>query len=152
MWKRLQGLVFLVLGVGSCLEAWRIEATVRETATFDALGPDRYLMLIGALMAGAGLLLMLNPPQRAANDAEPLRLWPLDDHVKMLLALALFALAMPLVGFEASAFGFFVSAFVGISRWPPAKGLAAAAVAVASLHLVFVRIADVPVPHAAWLN
>lgn len=64
MLHRIPGLIFVILGLASLADAWRITSTVRDTATFDALGPDRYLMLASVLMVISGALLALIPPNR----------------------------------------------------------------------------------------
>lgn len=157
MIRRIQGAAFTLAGLGSMAEAWRITTTVRETATFDVLGPDRYLMLAGGLMVLAGLLLMVAGRAPVADEMPAAAAAATGDGVPapampavMLAALAGFALAMPWAGFEASCLGFFLAAFGLVSRWDLPRSLIAAAVAAAVLHVVFVRLADVPLPRGVW--
>ncbi|MDX2157325.1 MAG: tripartite tricarboxylate transporter TctB family protein [Hyphomicrobiaceae bacterium] len=149
---RMPGAALTLLGLLSMLEGLRIQAEVRETATFDSLGPDRYLMVIAALMTVFGLLLAWKPPVSIprAESSEGGR--PLPDHLMMLLALIGFATAIPLAGFDLSALGFFLLAFLWVSRWRPAAGIPAAIVATAALHVIFVTVADVALPKGLLLD
>lgn len=154
MLHRIPGLIFVILGLASLADAWRITSTVRDTATFDALGPDRYLMLASVLMVISGALLALIPAEPQANTATPPTATAgagrLPPHVLILLALIGFALATPYAGFEAACLGFFLYAFSGISGWPLLRSLLAAVIAVAILYVVFVWVADVPLPKGTW--
>ena len=48
--QRVHGIFFMLLGGVSVVDGWRIAQQAREGANFDAIGPDRYLMALGALM------------------------------------------------------------------------------------------------------
>lgn len=151
MLKRMQGVVFALLGVGSLIDAWRIASTVRPGATFDLLGPDRYLMVLASLMIVSGTMLAIARTAPATAESRA-TLWPLPDHVVVLLALMVFALTMPLVGFAPACFAFFMLAFMLVSRWSVWRGAAYSSALVAGLYFVFVRFADVPLPRGAWLD
>ena len=152
MLRRMQGLVFAMLGVASMVDAWRITSTVRPGATFDLLGPDRYMMVLAGLMIVSGLLLTAATPAADTITDPRAAMWPLPDHAIMLLALVAFALAMPLVGFAPACFAFFILAFAFVSRWSLVRGTLVSASLVAGLYAVFVRLADVPLPRGAWLE
>src|SRR5207249_5222897 len=66
---RLHGALFLLLGVVSVADGWRIAQQAREGANFDAIGPDRYLIALGAAMLLAGLWRLLRgpPPETVAT-------------------------------------------------------------------------------------
>lgn len=152
MWQRIQGLVFIALGVFSLGDAWRIASTVRDSSTFDVLGPDRYLMILGALMILCGIALVVTRSLAVAAGPSAEPWWPLPDHVAMLIVLAAFVALLPVAGFDASCFVFFTIALAWISKWSWPKAALAAAIGVAALHLVFVTFADVPLPHPVWLE
>ena len=151
MLQRLQGLIFVGLGTFSLSDAWRITSTVRGDATFDALGPDRYLVVLAGLMIVCGIGLTIAKPQVTVLSASA-AIWPIPDHVAMLIALAGFAVLLPLLGFDSACFAFFVAALIWVSDWPWFKAGLAAAVGVAGLHAIFITFADVPLPRAIWLE
>jgi hypothetical protein len=66
MLNRVTGVLFIALGVLSMVDGWRVTEQARPTGNFDAIGPDRYLMGLGALMLIAGLWRLL-----ARLEAEP---------------------------------------------------------------------------------
>ena len=59
MLQRAHGILFVLLGVVSLVDGWRVTVQARETADFDAIGPDRYLLALGVLMLAAGLWRLL---------------------------------------------------------------------------------------------
>jgi predicted phage tail protein len=75
MLQRAHGIFFTLLGAVSIVDGWRIAQQAREGANFDAVGPDRYLLALGALMLVAGLWRLLGPAdrqpeaERAAGEA-----------------------------------------------------------------------------------
>ena len=151
MLQRVQEVLFVLLGAASLADGWRIMGHVRETATFDALGPDRYAMVIGGLMVVAGLLLAVERRVVADRPAEAgAGLWPLPDHIAMLVTLVVLALAMPVTGFVPASLAFFVLAFCWVARWNLARGLIGAALATAGLYATFTLAADVPLPRGYW--
>ncbi len=73
--QRLQALLFILIGVVSFADAWRISVQARESANFDAIGPDRYLLALGVVLFIGGAWSLLRRPSPAAPrtqaNAEP---------------------------------------------------------------------------------
>jgi len=147
MLYRVQGLLFMALGVVCLLEGWHITSTAREGGNFDAIGPDRYLMALSAVMVVLGLVLALNPP-RLSQDAQEFRL-PAETKQNLFLCvgmLAAFTLALPYTGFTLGSFVFLAILFRQLGHWSWARSTGAAAVSAAVFYLTLIRFADVPLP------
>jgi hypothetical protein len=147
MLSRVQGLVFLAFGGVAIAEGWHIERDVRAGSNFDAVGPDRYLMAIGALLLVLGLWLSLRPLQlgeKAHND----RL-PADVRINLFVTLgmlAAFTLAIPYAGFTLGCFVFLTVLFHRLSDWSWVRSALTAAASSAIFDIALVRLADVPLP------
>jgi hypothetical protein len=141
---RLQAGLFMLLGAVSLADGWRIASQAREGANFDAIGPDRYLMALGALMIAAGvwsLLGRMQPQTAAQHDGGAA--WSL---VLTLGMLASFVLALPYLGFAPACFLFIAAQLRLLGRWPWWRCLAAAAPIALAFHLAFITFADMPLP------
>ena len=97
---RLHGVFFMLLGVVSVVDGWRIAQQAREGANFDAIGPDRYLMALGAVMLIAGVWRLLGRPEptdaeAAVPDRDAGATWRL---LLTLALLAAFAALVPVLG------------------------------------------------------
>jgi len=148
---RLQAALFMLLGAVSLADGWRIARQAREGANFDAIGPDRYLMALGALMIAAGFWSLLGrmqaegqmQPQTAAEQHDGNAAWSL---VLTLGMLASFALALPYLGFAPACFLFIAAQLRVLGGWPWWRCLAAAAPIALAFHLAFITFADMPLP------
>ena len=86
---RLHGALFLLLGVVSLADGWRIAQQAREGANFDAIGPDRYLIALGAAMLATGLWRLLRgPPLETEATAAPDRDAGATSNLLLTLAIA----------------------------------------------------------------
>ncbi len=75
-----------------------------------------------------------------------MRFWPPSAPVTFTLCLAAYAALIPRIGYGVSTFLFFLAVFyfAGQRRWP--VNLAMSAVAAISFYVLFVRLADMPLP------
>ena len=138
---RLHGALFLLLGVVSVADGWRIAQQAREGANFDAIGPDRYLIALGAAMLLAGLWRLLRgPPQQtdteaAVPDRDAGATWSLLLTLAMLVA---FALLVPVLGFSPTCFLFVAAQLRMLGGWSWWLSLAVAAPIALAFHVAFI--------------
>ena len=144
---RIQGLLFILLGVVASYDSWRITTTVRPTANFDAIGPDFYLAILSGLMILLGLGLALRPKaEGAAGDWSDLRRWPPADFLVVGVVLALFIWLIPIIGFTVSCLLFFVALFRLLGRWSWKRAISYAVITTVSIYALFVYGADMSLP------
>lgn len=144
---RIHGLLFVLFGVVSSFDSWRINSSVRPTASFDGVGPDRYLAILSVLMIVLGLALALRPAAGSeASDWSDLRRWPPADYLIVAVILGLFIWAIPLIGFSISCLLFFVALyrFLGKISWP--RTVTYALVTTISIYIIFIYFADMSLP------
>lgn len=145
--RRIPGLLFVLFGVISSFDSWRITNSVRPTANFDGVGPDRYLAILSGLMIVLGLALALRPPANSGTgDWSDLRRWPPADYLLVAIILVLFVAAIPIIGFSISCLLFFVAMyrFIGLLSWP--RTACYAAVTTVSIYAIFIYLADMTLP------
>lgn len=147
--QRVYAIFFMFLGAVSIADAARIAYQTREGANFDAIGPDRYLLVLGVLMLASGLWCLLRPEQigvalpveRGAPAA------PMTSRLLLTLALlAGFAALTPVVGFSLACLAFLALELRLLSGWQWWKVVAVAAAIALAFHVAFVRLADMPLP------
>lgn len=152
--QRAQALLFMLIGAISITDAWRISLQAREAANFDAIGPDRYLLALGVVLALGGAWSLLRPvprtPRGAGADAR-------TGGTSATLGLTLvllggFAALMPFIGFSLACLLFLVLQLWLLSNWPWWKTAIAAVVIAAAFHVTFVDFADMPLPKASLWN
>lgn len=149
MLQRAQGILFMLAGIVSLVDGWRIATEAREQANFDAIGPDRYLLALGALMLVGGVWRLLAQPDLSAEHHRAIA-----DHATgsmptlatTLVMLAGFAALTPAIGFSLACLLFLAAQFALLSGWPWWKNVATAAVAASALHAAFIWFADMPFP------
>ena len=144
---RAQGAILALLGAGSVLEALRITQESREGANFDAIGPDRYLMALGILMAVIGLWLALRPPVTDQFGSLPEQPKVGSTFYLTMAMLAALTAALPYIGFTVASFVFMAVMFHRFGGWSWLRSSAVSAVIAAIFHVAFIRVADVPLPH-----
>jgi hypothetical protein len=147
MLYRVQGFMYLLLGVVSLIEGWHITKTAREGANFDAIGPDRYLMALSVLLVVVGLWLVVRPPQ--STEEARMSHWSGEARTTLIVCIAMlaaFTLAMPYVGFTLGCFVFLTVLFRYLSDWSWLFSTAAAALTSAFFYVGLIRLADVPLP------
>jgi hypothetical protein len=153
MLQRAHGMFFLLLGAVSVVDGWRIAREAREGANFDAIGPDRYLLVLGALMLIGGLWRLLRPSRLRAGTARSVgpagvSAWTV---VATLAMLAGFAVLTPVIGFTAACVLFLIAELRLLSGWPWWKIASLAATVALVFHVAFIRFADMPLPKGtAW--
>jgi hypothetical protein len=145
---RMQGLLFVFLGLVSGYESWQINETVRPTGNFDAIGPDRYLALLSVIMVVVGLWLAVRPPQGggAASDWSDLRRWPPAHYLVVLAILTAFVWAMPWTGFVFGSLFFFILMYRLLGGWSWLRTLSYAAITTIFIYVIFVYVSDLPMP------
>ncbi|WP_375459938.1 tripartite tricarboxylate transporter TctB family protein [uncultured Enterovirga sp.] len=146
MFERIWG---VLLAAGGLLFVWdgrRLGREARADGMFDDLGPDRYIMLLGGLLAVAGVAIALQAkPDKEVQRQRP-ALWPPSLPVLFTLAIAGYALLMPWLGYTAATFLFFAVAFGMASRRPWQSTAAMSVVSTALSYVLFVRVANMPLP------
>lgn len=148
--QRIYAIFFTFLGVVSLVDAARISYQAREGANFDAIGPDRYLLVLGVLMLAGGLWSLLRPeqigvPQRGERGAPAVPMMT----SRLLLTLALlagFAALTPVVGFSLACLVFLTLELRILSNWQWWRVLSLAAMMALAFHVTFVQLADMPLP------
>jgi hypothetical protein len=145
---RLHGALFLLLGVVSLVDGWRIAQQSREGANFDAIGPDRYLIALGALMLLAGLWRLLRgaPPETATAAAPDRDAGRMTNLLLTLAMLVGFALLVPVLGFSPTCFLFLAAQLRVLGGWSWWRSFAVAAPIALGFHLAFISLADMPLP------
>jgi hypothetical protein len=146
MLNRVTGVLFIALGIVSMVDGWRITEQARPTGNFDAIGPDRYMMGLGALMLLAGLWRLLSrqeaqPGARGATDSDGLPIL-----ASTLGLFAAFAFAVPFLGFSLACFLFLAAQLWVLSGWAWWKAVAVAVPLAIAFHAAFVTFADMPFP------
>jgi len=144
---RIQGLFFVLLGLIGALDSWRITSVVRETASFDSVGPDRYLLIISILMIVLGLGLAWRPRLAGEfNIWSDVRRWPPADYLLVGIILAAFVFAIPYIGFSIASLVFFVTVYRLLGDWSWPRTLALATITTVVIWFVFVYFADMSMP------
>jgi hypothetical protein len=146
---RLHGVLFLLLGAVSLADGWRIARQAREGANFDAIGPDRYLIALGALMLLGGLWRLLRNPEPAVETAAAAADGDGGAMSSLLLTvgqLAAFALLVPVLGFAPTCFLFVAVQLRMLGGWTWWRSLGVAALIAISFHIAFIGFADMPLP------
>jgi len=146
--RAVEGLVLVLGGVLAIWDGLRVTREMREISSFDAIGPDRYLMGVGVLLIVAGVLYLIfapppEPPDTPADAPRPLGLpmW------LVLTALMLgYAGAILAAGYAVATALYFVLALrvMGIESWR--RTIVPAIVAAAVYWLLFARLADMSLP------
>jgi hypothetical protein len=146
MLQRVHGVLFVLLGVLSIADGWRILQEDRAAASFDAIGPDGFLAGLGALMLLAGLWRLLSRADTevgASGEAQS------REPPILMITLALFAafaFAVPYLGFSLACFLFLAAQLWVLSGWAWWKVLAVSAPIAIGFHVAFVSFADMPLP------
>jgi Tripartite tricarboxylate transporter TctB family len=146
---RLHGALFLLLGGVSLADGWRIAQEAREGANFDAIGPDRYLIALGAIMLLAGLWRLLRgaPSQTEAPAVATDRDAGATSNLLLTLAMLVsFALLVPVLGFSPTCFLFVAAQLRVLGGWSWWLSLAVAGPIALAFHAAFIGLADMPLP------
>jgi hypothetical protein len=147
--QRAHGIFFMLLGGVSVVDGWRIAQQAREGANFDAIGPDRYLMALGALMLMAGVWRLLGRPEPRGKPqaAIPDRDEKATSRLVLTLGLlAAFAALVPVLGFSLTCFLFLAAQLRVQGDWPWWLSLGVAAPIALAFDVAFIRFADMSLP------
>jgi hypothetical protein len=146
--RAVEGCFFIAAGTLAVFDGMRITRDLRESSTFDAIGPDRYVIGLGVLLLLAGFVYLAFGPrsqaQKLADDA------PRGFGLPMWIALTALMLgyvgAIVLAGYALATALFFVVALrvMGAASWK--RTLVPALVAAAVYWLLFARLADMSLP------
>jgi hypothetical protein len=149
----LESLALAAIGAWSIWDGVRLSAAVRREGVFDALGPDRYIMILG------GILLVLSVARfwaaraewqaehgqpglsgEAPDNAPPLKF------ILLAVAFASYALVTPYTGYALATVLFFAPVYwiMGLRGW--LRLIAATAISAATFTLLFITLADMPLP------
>lgn len=152
-------LAFALLGVA---DGWRLQASDRGQAIFDDIGPDRYMMGLGVLLAALALTMLLQrQPAAAAAQAPANDVAASDDgsafpanvpaYVWAILALIGYAAALPWLGYLVATLAFMIVAFriAGTADW--VRSAAFGTISTGLAYWIFVRASEVPLP-TGWLS
>jgi putative tricarboxylic transport membrane protein len=145
------GLSFLLFSAVSIWDGLRIAGSVRLRGTLDLIGPDRYLLGVGVLLAVVGLLLlvqgilMMRKPQAAG--ATPAG----DDgggyvHFALIGILLAYAMLLPIAGYLITTLAFFLVTYrvMGMERW--GVNILSSLASTALFWAAFTILADLPLP------
>ncbi len=143
MSDRVWGVCLIIIGVIIVWNGWLLGQNERATSMFDVLGPDRYIILIGALIIFSGILIALSRPANAASAGTGERsLAPTTFSI----ALSVYAATIPWLGYTTATFFFFVGAFLLAGRRNIISTLVISVISTASFYLLFIYFADMPLP------
>jgi hypothetical protein len=144
---RVQGLLFIFFGAVSAYDGWRISSTVRASANFDAVGPDRYLLALSVVLIVVGILLAVRPSlPKASVSAVQIWSWPPPHYLSVLIMLILFVALMPYLGFSVACLLFFVASYRLLGEWTWARVLAYSVLTTAFAYVVFIYFSDMSLP------
>jgi putative tricarboxylic transport membrane protein len=158
MADRVLGVLFILLGGLSIVDGFRVTREYRASAVFDDIGPDRYAIAVGALLAVLGVALIAmarSAPATApaaARSNEPDQESPrFPPFVSIPLLLAAYTGVIPLIGYSLSTALFMVVMFYVAGVRPLPRSLAYGGVAGVVFYLLFVRISDMPLPASKFI-
>jgi hypothetical protein len=147
MAHRIQGILFILLGVVALFDSWRITENVRPTANFDGIGPDRYLALLSVIMIVLGLALAVRSKIAGeTSDWSDLRRWPPADFLIVAIIMAAFIWAIPVIGFSIACLLFFIAAYRVLGAWSWPRTLGYATLTAVFIYVLFIYLADLPMP------
>lgn len=151
MSERLWGLALVSIGVLWMWDGWKLWQSERADSMFDSLGPDRYLILMGGLLALTGLIIGLTKPALSAAGAsgsgERAERNPFfSPPVTFTLVLVGYALLIPILGYTGSTFIFFLVAYFLAGRRNMVATLVTSTISAAVFYLLFPYLADMTLP------
>ena len=148
MTDRLWSLVLLVVGAAWMYGGWALWQSEREDAMFDAMGPDRYVMVLGGLLVLCALIIASGrsaPSKDEGRDAGA-AITLLSAPVTFTLLLAGYSVIMPWLGYTVSTFLFFILAFFLAGRRHPAGIMTASLITTGAFYVLFPYLADMNLP------
>ncbi len=139
-----------IVGLWSVADGYRLTLDAREASGFDALGPDRFIMVLGAVLVVLGALYLREARAQAAA-AQPAAQSG-ESHAGasrfylMALAFAAYIIVAPFGGYVLTTALFFLAAYWLMDVRGVVRCVMATVVTVAAFALVFVVFAGIPMP------
>lgn len=150
MMGRVESLVFMVIGVIGVADGVRIAAQLRPGNINDPIGPDRYLMIIAALLFVLGLVQLVWPRRQTASVGSSsggvFASGGFPITAQLLISLIVYAFALPVLGYAPATLLFFLAAFWIMGVRPLWVNAGASILSAAAAYLLFQRGADMALP------
>jgi len=142
--------LLVAVGLWSIVDGYRLTVEAREASGFDALGPDRFIMVLGAIF----LLLGAFYVREARAEAAGARSIASSDENRaganrfylMALAFAAYIIIAPFGGYVLTTVLFFLAAYWLMDLRGAVRCVTATGLTVAAFTLVFVIFAGIPMP------
>ena len=143
-------LLLAAVGLWSIADGYRLTVEAREASGFDALGPDRFIIVLGAIILSLGAFYIR---EARAEAAGALSIASSDENrtgtnrfYLMALAFAAYIIIAPFGGYVLSTVLFFLVAYWLMDLRGVARCITATVVTVTAFTLVFVVFAGIPMP------
>lgn len=146
MTDRIWAIMISLAGAIWIYGGWDLWQRDREDAMFDALGPDRYLMLLGGLLLLCGLIIALGRSAPVHTEAEGEKEPFFGPPVTFTILLGLYTIGIMVIGYTLSTFLFFVAAYYLAGRRKIVPTLVASVVTTVCFYGLFVQLADMNLP------
>lgn len=145
------GAIFIVLSGVSLWDGYRIATTLRRPGVYDSLGPDRYLIMVGALILVLGLALVwygwrtLRRGQPAASEE-----LASNRHWWLLATMCAYAFLIWMLGYAPATLAFFVASLWIMGQRDWRWNLPSAIVLTVAFVLMFDYAADISFPKGVF--
>lgn len=153
MSERLWGVGLVTVGLLWIWDGWKLQEAERMRSMFDALGPDRYLILMGSLLVLTGAIIALSKPEPVLIDGsaepEPELSWGqrlTSAPVIFTVALAAYAFLIPILGYTGSTFLFFLAGYYIAGRRNLVWTLVTSVISAGAFYVIFPYLADMTLP------
>lgn len=148
MSERLWGWALVLIGAVMARDGWRLWHDDRGDGMFDVLGPDRYIILMGGLLALCGIIIALSKPAYALAGGEDEAEEKGNHRVPFVFTavLVVYALIIPVLGYTGATFLFFLAAYYLAGRRRLVPTLLTSAFSATCFYLLFPYFADMPLP------
>jgi hypothetical protein len=149
--KIVLGSIFIVLAGISFWDGYRIMTTLRRPGVYDGLGPDRYLLVVGAMMLLLGVALAVQGAREYRQRTAPAA----DDqasnrHLWLLATICGYAFLIWFLGYAAATLAFFIAALwiMGQRNWR--WNLPSAVALTVAYYFMFEYAADISLPQGVF--
>lgn len=144
------GVVFLVAGLASLVEARRLSLDPNAGLLSQRLGPGVYIYILGTALLVIGVLHIVSDLRMPADVS-----WggvALRRVLVVTLAMAAYTLLIERVGYVLATFAFFLIAYwlFGVRRWW--VDVPVSLVSAAAFYLLFIRLFEVIFPAGTWFD
>jgi hypothetical protein len=132
-------------------DGWSLGTRSRANSMFDMLGPDRYLMFLGAILFCIGIALQFRKAEPEVSASPSDFLESTFSAAKYVLLLILYALLLTRAGYAIATLLFLTSMLFLTKRRHVLVTLSIGLLATLLYYGVFVYMSDMPVPRGSWL-